>query len=538
MSGIKPEVSQYPVQIPGGERITENGPVVIVGPNGSGKSRRSRELTSDVQIEVISALRNTRISQQLQPMALGQARQNFVNQRETARHQPYEPTNDFDFMLTALIGDALEVSLEYLRAARADEEQALPPLVALERIQDLWGHLFPGRELRFKDYMPIVINTVAVGDQPQEYSAWQMSDGEKAALYLAGRALAADAGAVLLIDEPETHFHSLLAVEFWDAIERERPDLRLIYVTHDMTFAASRRAVQYLLANPVSGLAPIELASDAGDLAAVLLGTASLSFYANKIVFCEGEPDSLDVQLYGAWFNEKETVVQPVGSCDMVIRSASALGASSLIQNLDVRGIIDRDFHSKDRLKSLPAGISPLEVHEVESLFSLPDVVAAIAAHLGVIFDKAAYIQKIIQAFDDSDRHKVVLERWKLRVEGNLGEIVGSVSTKTDSLDDIAASIPTIFDYTQWSFSPSEILAEEKKQVEGLFDAAATTKLDEIVKLMPGKKLRSLGTGALGIKQTTFDQLLITAIRGEDPTLESLGTSLRTAMKPYMPKDV
>ena len=47
--------------------------------------------------------------------------------------------------------------------------------------------------------------SVAIGDEPAEYSAWQMSDGEKAALYLAGRALGADEGAVILVDEPETH---------------------------------------------------------------------------------------------------------------------------------------------------------------------------------------------------------------------------------------------------------------------------------------------------------------------------------------------
>jgi len=90
-------------------------------------------------------------------MALQQAKQNFVNQREAGRNQPYEPTNDFDYMLTALLGDALEPSLEFLRRARAGETPDLPPLASLEKIQILWGELFPGRELRFHEYMPLVV---------------------------------------------------------------------------------------------------------------------------------------------------------------------------------------------------------------------------------------------------------------------------------------------------------------------------------------------------------------------------------------------
>ncbi|MCP4225991.1 MAG: ATP-binding protein [Actinomycetia bacterium] len=116
-----------------------------------------------------------------------------------------------------------------------------------------------------------------------------MSDGEKAALYLAGRALTVDEDAVLIIDEPETHLQSLLAVQLWDAIEEARPGLRLIYATHDMTFAASQESAHYLLANPEHGLKEIQLAEDVGELAAIMLGAATLSFHANKVIFREGE---------------------------------------------------------------------------------------------------------------------------------------------------------------------------------------------------------------------------------------------------------
>lgn len=361
-----------------------------------------------------------------------------------------------------------------------------------------------------------------------------MSDGEKAALYLAGRALGADLGSVVLVDEPETHFHSLLAVQFWDAIERERPDLRFIYVTHDMTFAASRSAVRYLLANPKTGLTPIKLHSDVADLATVLLGTASLSFYANKVVFCEGEADSLDAGLYKAWYQEKETVVQAVGSCDMVLRSVSALDSSQLVQNLKVHGIVDRDFYADDRLETLPVGVAPLGVHEIETLFALPGVAAAVAKHLDVGFDKTTYEQALIAKYDDGDRHKVVIERWKARVERLLGNIVSTVSTKSDSLNDISVSIPDTFDQSNWPFSPQQLLEEETRRVEGLFTATPPD-LEGILRIMPGKKLQPVAPALDGVKPSTFDQLIINAVRGQSPSLEQLGIELRVALAPYMP---
>ena len=526
---------QRPVYFPDRSQVNvEDGPIVIIGPNGSGKSRRARMLTSDVQIDIISALRNTKISPQLQPMAIQQAKQQFQSQRDSARNQPYELANDIDFMLVALIVEAAETSLNYLTNARKNIDQPLPPLSPLERIQELWEEFFPGRTLTFRDYSPVVLNSVAVGDEPSTYSAWTMSDGEKAALYLAGRTLGAEPNAVLLVDEPETHFHSLLAVDFWNAIEQARPDLRLIYITHDMTFAASRSNAKFLLANPVSGLTPITLGAGSNDLAAVLLGTASLSFYATRVIFCEGDSEGLDARLYSAWFSDKKDVVQAVGSCEMVFRSVAALASSSLIANLTVNGIIDRDFRPDQNLAALPAGVTALRVHEVETLFSLPDVVEAIAGYLKVdTFDRAAYETRIVQSYNDASRHVVALERWKLRTNASLMSVVSSVSTKTETLGDIAAKLPDIFDQNQWAWSPKQLLEDEKQRVEGVFTQGPVD-LVEVLKVMPGKALRPLASSMLGIKSDRYDNLIIQAIKGSDPDLQRLGTKLRDVLKPFI----
>ena len=111
---------------------------------------------------------------------------------------------------------------------------------------------------------------------------------------------------------PETHLHSLLAVRVWNALEIARPDMRFVYVTHDLTFALSRRDARFVLASPTAGLRSIDLEPTLpADVTEALLGSASLSFYASRVVFCEGELTSLDYRLYGAWFRGPDTVVRP-----------------------------------------------------------------------------------------------------------------------------------------------------------------------------------------------------------------------------------
>jgi hypothetical protein len=45
-------------------------------------------------------------------------------------------------------------------------------------------------------------------------------------------------------------------------------------------------------------------------------------------------------------------------------------------------GIIDREFHTDDYLAALPDGMFVLTFHEVESLYRLPRVAAAVAEYM------------------------------------------------------------------------------------------------------------------------------------------------------------
>lgn len=407
----------YTIRLQDGTELEGSSPIVVLGPNGSGKTRQARTLTADAPIDFVNALRNTRVSPQIPAMGFTDAKNNFTSQKNQAKSQHWELVSDFDYLLSQLLAENAMVAMEYLRSVRDNKDPGLPPLTPLGRVEELWRTAFPGRQLFWKDWSPNVRNQVL--DNELEYSANQMSDGEKAALYLAGRVFSVEPG-VIVVDEPETHLHSLLAVRLWTAFEGARPDLRFVYVTHDLTFALSRAGAQFVLASPKEGLRVLDLGGELpGDVAEILLGSASLSFYARRVVFCEGAETGWDNDFFNAWFNGQDTVVRSVGSSDMVLRCTDALRKSGVANSLQSEGVIDSDFHSDEFLHALPGGVRRLKVHEVESLLCLPGVIAAVAGHVGKQFDETRYVAELAASVSASDRHKIILERWK-QLEPNL----------------------------------------------------------------------------------------------------------------------
>ncbi|MER6284447.1 AAA family ATPase [Streptomyces sviceus] len=518
-----------------GTRIDGTDPVVVLGPNGSGKTRQARTLQAAAPIEFINALRNTRVAPELQAMGVLTARNNFNSQRQQAASAHWELASEFDSMLAQLLAQQSMVAIEFTQKYRQHGTEAgQPEETPLTQVEDTWKKVFPGRELVWRDWKPTVISTTA--GPSVEYSGNQMSDGEKAALFLTGRVFSADPG-ILVVDEPETHFHSMLAVKLWDALEAARPDIRFVYVTHDLTFALSRRKARFVLASPTGGLRAIDVDSSVPrDVAEALLGSASLSFYASRVIFCEGETSAYDDLLYGAWFNGRDTVVRPVGSCQMVLRCCDALRKSGIANALEAVGIIDRDYNPDAFINGVPNGIHVLDVHEVESLFCLPEVVKAVCSQTAVPFDEAAYLKSLVDSVDTSQRHSIVVQRWKARIEPSLAGVIAQVSTRQSDLAALVADMPNIFDHTRWSFSPQDLLEEEKQRVEAVIPNGSAA---DFLMIAPGKQLLHLAARTAGMDKKRYVDLIIKALGDADVSSEAslvnLGTALEAAFKDHLP---
>lgn len=346
----------------------------------------------------------------------------------------------------------------------------------------------------------------------------------------------ADAG-VLIVDEPETHLHSLLAARLWNELEDARLDIRFVYVTHDLTFALSRRDAAYVLSSPTDGLKIIELQDDLpAEVASTLLGVASLSFYASRVVFCEGDLASLDAQLYGAWFNGRDTVVRPVDSCQSVIRAVQALQGSGIASGLETVGIIDRDYHATAFIAALPVGIHALPVHEIESLLATPAVVGAIALHTARTFDATSYLAALRQTVNDAQRDAIVVRRWKTQLEGLVIGVVAGISASDAGLDDLGSKIPATFDVSQWERDPSDILQTERTNVAS---AVATGSIDDLLAIVPGKQLLPVAASTVGMQVPAYTRLTCEALRSRgDANLETLKHALIAAFTPLLPSRV
>src|ERR1035437_93826 len=512
-SAAQPSRPDRTLTLPDGTVLSGNDPVVIIGPNGSGKTRKAREIQATCSTEFVNALRNTRIPLNLPAMAFTEAENQFVNSRNQSRGTHWDWNNEFDFLLSSLMAQHATAAIKFMDASKAGESPLITPN-ALQQIRDLWSKAFPDRKLVIEDYRPIIKST-ASGTEV-EYSAQTMSDGERTAIYLAGRVFRAQEG-VMIVDEPENHLHSHLASRLWDEFEDARPDLRFVYITHDLTFARSRRNATYVIASPLDGLRSVDLGVDlSDDVAEVLLGTASVSFHARRAIFCEGRKGDRDDALYNSWFNDRDTVVQPVGSSEMVHRCISALAEGRMIGNLQTVGIIDRDFHTNEYLAAVPVGIVVLPFHEVESLYCLPRIVEAVASHTGKAFDEADYLARLRSSINTVERQKVVLERWKRRVEPQLVGVVATVHARQDTLEDISAALPQLFDSSKWNFNVAEMLEEERSLIE---TASTTGPVEDLLRLLPGKGRLAAASQFVGM-QTDNYMNLVNQSRSEEHTSE------------------
>jgi hypothetical protein len=329
-----------------------------------------------------------------------------------------------------------------------------------------------------------------------------------------------------------------LAVRFWDALESLSPSKRFVYVTHDLSFALSRRDATIVLVRPNQPPEQIDPGASlpVEDIASIL-GAASFSVYASRLVFCEGrEEKSLDQELLRAWFNDRETALIPVGGCENVKRCTSAFQNQSVVSGFIAIGVIDRD-HWPDAMLSSLANIHVLPVHEIESLYVLKPVYAAIAIHAGHKSEKIdALYADAFSGFKQQMRgvlaNKLISERFKAR---SLMLVERAFATRVDFADTVAlkttliAEIPKVLSAT----APSTIWDEEAAIVNAALESHDPT---AFLKVLPGKPLIGPAATSLGLSKERYCELLKIGLgESSDPAFKTLNASLEAALNSYLP---
>lgn len=522
------------ISIPGlAAPITGSAPIVILGANGSGKRRLAVEMTRSVGAEFIPALRNIALPDQVPNWTLQTGTHELINRTHQRQNSYWELIHDFDALFGKVWSShAVEAMRVYDQLLYGKTPDELPDTV-LTKTRELWRRVFPGRSISFNDFSAKIANEY-LGSST--YTAKHMSDGERTGLYLAAKIL--DTGkAVVVIDEPETHFPSRLAVRFWDALESLCPDKRFVYVTHDHTFTLSRKDASIVLARPSTSPELIELgtALPSEDVASIL-GAASFSANAKRLVFCEGrEEKSLDQELLRAWFNDKETALIPVGGSDNVKRCTAAFEVSAVVSGFNAVGIVDRR-HCPDELLDGLQNVNVLRVHEVQSLYVLKPVYTAIAIHSGhrpEVVDQmySSLLDGLRQQMRGVLANKLIGERFKAKSMMVVEMALSGAVARADRAQLKAALVGRIASVRPVT-DPESIWLAEEAAVE---TALASPNPEVFHRVFPAKAMLGIAASSIGISKERYCEIVKSALISSEPAFAVLRAAVEQALAPYLP---
>lgn len=532
------------ITLPNNQTVDASNPIIILGPNGAGKSTLGHQVCKLESNSIwFSAHRQLNVPKDLAMQTMGQADQQVNNQRHTSKQKHNHYENELHSLLNKLRAEHSQVANNYLKQAQLHRGNQFlsPPTTDLAKLWSYWAELFPQREIVWDDYS-ISARSHHGENEGVQYEPNNMSGGEKAALYLLVKVMTAPTGALLSVDEPELHFHSLLAQQFWSRMEEIRPDCRFVYITHDLQFSASRLNCTYIVVhqpNQYDVLADSEIPQ---ELFLKILGANTFSLNAKKVIFVEGKSSgSPDLRLYKQWFKNEGTsvIVQSVESCESVIKHTTAFNEAGLFNDIKAIGIIDRDYRSDPDIEALKVdSIHVLDLHELESCLCSQEIFESIYNENDLDGRNDAnekfeqFLQKLkAQLSDDKAQADIVFERTKVASEKTLLNSLNKCKQHTkQGLDRTQTAIHTI----GGDIDLSKIFEAEKVRCR---EAISNGDYHEILRIFDGKTI--LNTLHRQIPSMNTNLYIAEAIKGlkrfDSGSTCLIGAAVVNTLEKYLP---
>jgi ABC-type branched-subunit amino acid transport system ATPase component len=493
---------------------------VFIGANGAGKTRLGvfieNQLSKKGEAHRIAAHRSLVMNPNVMPpnfdVAMSQLRFGHDGNNKVYKqggrwgNKPaIALLTDFDHVMKALYAEENSVSVKF-RQAHSQNPQTSPVITKLDTLRTIWQDLLPHRELIVEASN---VKTAPTGQAAQAYSASEMSDGERVIFYMLGQALLARPNTILIIDEPELHINKSVLAKLWDKIETQRKDCVLIYITHDIEFAASRHAAEKYVIRSYQKEPEqwdIELVPEdtdiPDDVVALIVGSRQ------PVLFVEGDGGSLDIALYRRVY-DAFTVI-PVGSCEQVIHTVATFAQRKELHRVGCAGIIDADGRSSEEISTLAAkSIHTLPVSEVENLLLLPDVFVELAKAL--LFDvsqaqaKLAALKAVVFAKVGSEVDRVSLDYTRRRLDAKAKKI--GLASKT------IADLEHEFRTATAAIDPTAIFQD----MHGILTKAiADSDYETVLRHYDNKGLLAEAAKLLGLNQKSLEEFIGRVLRGRD----------------------
>ncbi|WP_208866391.1 DUF4435 domain-containing protein [Paraburkholderia lacunae] len=386
-----------------------------------------------------------------------------------------------------------------------------PPDTKLLKLKRTWEAIYPHRKL---DVGAAELHATTADDDTR-YSASQMSDGERVALYLIGQCLAAPKDGIIVVDEPELHLHKSVQAPLWAAVEKLREDCAFVYITHDVDFAASQVSATKVWLKSFNGnawdwevLEPSAALPE--DLVIEVLGSRK------PVAFVEGENGSFDVALYRAML--PGYLVMPRGSCSSVIEGVRALRSHPQFHHLEVVGIVDRDRRGDVEIASLEkSGVFVLDVAEVENLFCVPEILALCSERLA----RDAQV-------DLAAASKVVFDRLGSEFEGQVSmRVSAEVKFRLNLFNDKAKGEAAIAQSLTDLVSGIDVSSLYKESEATFATATGQEDYRAVLRYYNRKSLASQIGAVFGLGNKELPQLVMRLVAGSDVK------RIRAALTPY-----
>ena len=380
-----PRISEDPLNI----NIEVGDFLFVLGANGSGKSSVMHKFYSahHTNSRRISAHRQTWFASSANTLSPESKRNTEINMQSADTHPQARWKDDYSAQRASIaiydLIDAENVRARSIAEAVDDDKLDLAKTLSkndapIKKINKL---------LRLSN-IPIEISVrkneqvVASKNGCMPYGIAELSDGERNAILIAANVLTVEDGSLMLIDEPERHLHRSIISPLLTLLFEERPECSFIVSTHDVMLPLDNPTSKTLLIRDCVYAENSVSAWDADlidsenyineELKKDILGAR------RKILFVEGEEQSLDKPLYSLIF--KDASVIPKSSCRDIEHAVSSIRDADNLHWLNVFGIVDNDQRTKEDIARLKEkGSYAISVYSVESIYYHPKIQEYIA---------------------------------------------------------------------------------------------------------------------------------------------------------------
>ncbi len=380
----------YQLQLGAGEIL------FVLGANGTGKSSLMFLFNQNNQgrTRKISAHRQTWMNSDTLDMTPANKIQTEINvknedQNQHSRYRDTYAAQRASMTIYELI-DGENVRARKIAAAYdAGEMDRLAEAASVEAPIAVINELLQQSNIPIKITIRANERVMASKNGGPEYSAAQLSDGERSALLIAGNVLTAPEGTLLIIDEPERHLHRSIISPLLNQLFRRRPDCGFVISTHDHDLPLGNPESRTLLLRSCKFNDQNNQNCESDDLPANapiddvlkrdLLGAR------RKILFVEGTENSLDKPLYSLVFPMVSVI--PKGNCHKVEQAVLGARAAEELLWIKAFGITDNDGLDANQIAvKREKGIYTLPYYSVEAIYFHPRIIEKIALRQASVF--------------------------------------------------------------------------------------------------------------------------------------------------------